>query len=86
MYKNPALVIGLAISVLTVVLQGVTGELAWEAAIPAVTGLLVRFFVYSPQTYDEDLEMARRLGGLHERLSRSEPESFQPDDGYNRES
>ena len=46
---EPAILIGLALSVLVVVVQVIQGELTLEAAVPLVTGFVTRFFV-SPST------------------------------------
>lgn len=43
--KEPALLVGLAISVLTLLGQVVSGDLTWAAAVPLITGAVARFFV-----------------------------------------
>lgn len=43
--QEPAVLIGLLITVLTVVAQVLSGDLTWAAAVPLIVGIITRFFV-----------------------------------------
>lgn len=43
--QEPAVLIGLLVSILTIVGQVATAELTWAAAVPLIVGILTRFFV-----------------------------------------
>ncbi len=43
--REPAVLVGLLISILTVIGQVVSGDLTWAAATPVIAGLVVRQLV-----------------------------------------
>lgn len=43
--REPAVIIGLLMSILTVLGQVATSELTWAAALPLLGGIIIRFFV-----------------------------------------
>ena len=43
--REPAVLIGLLVSVLTVIGQVASGDLTWAAAVPVISGLVIRQFV-----------------------------------------
>lgn len=43
--REPAVLIGLLISILTVIGQALSSDLTWAAAIPLIVGIVTRFFV-----------------------------------------
>lgn len=45
MSKEPALIIGILVSVLTLIGQVFTGDITWAAAVPLIASAIVRFFV-----------------------------------------
>ena len=48
--NEPAVTVGVVVSIVTLIIQAVNGDVAWTAAIPAVGGVLTRFLVYGPAT------------------------------------
>ncbi len=50
---EPALWLGLGLAILQAVLEAVNGNVTWDVTVPLITGLLIRFFVYSPATVDQ---------------------------------
>ena len=43
--SEPAILVGLVTSVVAVVVQAVTGDITWAAAVPLIAGVITRFFV-----------------------------------------
>lgn len=58
LHKEPAVVLGAVLSVVTLVTQAIVGDITWLAALPAITGIVVRFFVFSPASVDEVANVA----------------------------
>lgn len=50
---EPAVWIGLIMSVLSAVAQGLNDGVEPTALIPVVVGILIRFFVYAPASVDD---------------------------------
>jgi hypothetical protein len=45
MKKEPAIIIGILIALLTVLGQVAAGDVTWAAAVPVLAGIVTRFFV-----------------------------------------